>query len=1519
MARKRLNKNLVVGLTLAVFAAIVGLSFVMLRQLQQRDPAYMIEVAKRYEREEAWTTAALFYEKAWERSGDPMHLVFRGDMLLNEGEVRLAHASWQQALVSSPDLVAAHMRVIELLRESARLYGRPDHWKRLRDAAEAFLQSGSERSDEQTAFALNAKGLALVALAARGEETGSDGEEALRAAAELAVGHVDYALDLIAHYVREGRIEVGESAFQALLADHGEPGAGSSEVHLAYANFLAGQRRVDEAEEYYRRSVTLAGEDTTAVNEARLGSADFRIGQWARAARQSVAEEAADRWYKEAEALLNACIESDPDDYDPYLRLAVLYKSSERHAEAVDVCESRLSRGLSRKGIEGGRNRSQAFSLMIYGSEACVALAVEAHQANDQAQKEEWLARASRFLEDARGEVSAHPRVLTQQARIKLARGLDRQALEDLRAASDAYRQLGGVNWENRRLLARLHLKLNEAGAAKAVLDEVLDQAQRARGDDVKFWTLYAEVLFYNNEYERAVSVADRVLFVEPNNAEALRIKARAFDRLNRPAEASRTVTDPVARAVLQARERALEGDDEGAAAILIAALEEFPADVRLVGIGVRMLLSLERFAEAREVTARALEVEPDDAKLQAYAVLVRDDLSAEERDRAMLEIIQSQDDPYQQAVDLIAFYVRKGDQAKALEYVESALEHLRTKDTPAARNAAADQHRVLLQAKLATAAVSGDEESMAAARDEAVQYNVDGAGGRSIRGLYHVHRKEFDQARRLFREAVEIQPTDTRSLVRLGQCLLIAGQPDEAAAAYERALNVNPNEGEAHWGLALLAKRRGDMETYERELAICEQLIPTNKRVRAELLARDETDDPASAIARREKLLATQPDDAENLRRLAVLCEADGDLGGADRYYTRLLELEPDSKDLVVNASRYYRRTNRPGESLAVLTRYAQSRDSEVKRANAQILIASHYLDQGNLGEAESTLLAAAKQAATFEVTYSLAEFYLQTNRPNDALGWVDQALEQVGGVDPYRFASALAFKVRCLLHRRVNDVETAQRVVDELLAGSPDYAEGLLLASEVHARTGRIDKAITALSDYLARRPSDPEALFRRANHYRASGRLQAAIDDLETLKRTRGLALDLEPRLLLARLHLQAGDKELWLRELESLVEDAPDSTVALESLVDAYIREQRFTDAERIVTAQINRGSEGADARWYFLRGRISIGLGEADKAIADYQRGASLRGHSAEAIVHVLDVYLRYGRFASGIDYYESKASTEEVTPAVLGRYARLLVAAGQAEEGAQQFRDAMQLAISESAGAFRRVALDVHAAYPTPDAIRGALEVFGVNGGTESESARANAYIAAQLHRSAGEHDQSAEVFTDLIGTSAEAGERSALLRELGDSYQLAAKPELARQAYEQALEHNRDNWVVLNNLAYLLSDQLGDYSLARRHAERAVMIADNPDTLDTLGWIYVGLGEYELAIAELSRAIRLDPSAALSLYHLGEAYRRNEEFAEATNVLSDGRELASLSGDADLVGRCDGALERARRSDTSP
>ncbi|MEK7757495.1 MAG: tetratricopeptide repeat protein, partial [Planctomycetota bacterium] len=373
-------------------------------------------------------------------------------------------------------------------------------------------------------------------------------------------------------------------------------------------------------------------------------------------------------------------------------------------------------------------------------------------------------------------------------------------------------------------------------------------------------------------------------------------------------------------------------------------------------------------------------------------------------------------------------------------------------------------------------------------------------------------------------------------------------------------------------------------------------------------------------------------------------------------------------------------------------------------------------------------------------------------------------------------------------------------------------------------------------------------------------------------------------------------RSGRKDLWIAELESLAKDAPDSATAVEELARAYLQEKRLDDADRIVTAQINRtakspaaptpvsvGAINSDGRWFLLRGRISLDLGDGNKALADFRRGAEVSDFSPETVTNVLTAYLRLGRFAEGVEYFERYGGEKPTAispnarerwgenPLLVSRYAQLLAKAGNKTKAVEQFRQAMALAVADvssttleswsegSAEAIRVVADEVMATFTVDDAI-------GVFAGAPPEGpvGRASERILIRAYTAAKRYDDAAARLDGLIQTAVDSRERADLLHELGDVHQVADRADQAIRAYEEARKYDADNWITQNNLAYLLSDKRGENQAALPYAQRAVALKDNAFTLDTLGWIYVGLEQYPLAIAELSRAIRLDPDYAL-------------------------------------------------------
>jgi cellulose synthase operon protein C len=113
---------------------------------------------------------------------------------------------------------------------------------------------------------------------------------------------------------------------------------------------------------------------------------------------------------------------------------------------------------------------------------------------------------------------------------------------------------------------------------------------------------------------------------------------------------------------------------------------------------------------------------------------------------------------------------------------------------------------------------------------------------------------------------------------------------------------------------------------------------------------------------------------------------------------------------------------------------------------------------------------------------------------------------------------------------------------------------------------------------------------------------------------------------------------------------------------------------------------------------------------------------------------------------------------------------------------------------------------------------------------------------------------------------------------------------DLAMGAYEATLRINPHNVLAANNLAVLLVDHKGDpaslqkaFGLSREFEKEA----PHPLFIDTLGWVRFKMGQQEEAIRLMKDAVAKSPEMSILNYHLGIAFLRSGQRAEARTYLS--------------------------------
>jgi Flp pilus assembly protein TadD len=90
----------------------------------------------------------------------------------------------------------------------------------------------------------------------------------------------------------------------------------------------------------------------------------------------------------------------------------------------------------------------------------------------------------------------------------------------------------------------------------------------------------------------------------------------------------------------------------------------------------------------------------------------------------------------------------------------------------------------------------------------------------------------------------------------------------------------------------------------------------------------------------------------------------------------------------------------------------------------------------------------------------------------------------------------------------------------------------------------------------------------------------------------------------------------------------------------------------------------------------------------------------------------------------------------------------------------------------------------------------------------------------------------------------------------------------------------------ILNNLAYILSDFMGNPTEALRFAQTAKELAPEDAAIDdTLGWTYYRMGRYADAVRHLELAVKRGPNVRRHA-HLAMAYARHGDGVRARQML---------------------------------
>jgi tetratricopeptide (TPR) repeat protein len=141
----------------------------------------------------------------------------------------------------------------------------------------------------------------------------------------------------------------------------------------------------------------------------------------------------------------------------------------------------------------------------------------------------------------------------------------------------------------------------------------------------------------------------------------------------------------------------------------------------------------------------------------------------------------------------------------------------------------------------------------------------------------------------------------------------------------------------------------------------------------------------------------------------------------------------------------------------------------------------------------------------------------------------------------------------------------------------------------------------------------------------------------------------------------------------------------------------------------------------------------------------------------------------------------------------------------------------------------------------------------------------------------------SIDVYRDGLGNVKLYEDSIRLNFALGTAYERNDQFYEAVNTFKGLIEKERDHAPALNYLGYMLADRGEELLYALELIERAIELSpDNGAYIDSYAWVQYKLGNYEVALTELKKAVALLDDDAVIYEHLGDVYKAMGDMTEA-------------------------------------
>jgi tetratricopeptide (TPR) repeat protein len=714
-------------------------------------------------------------------------------------------------------------------------------------------------------------------------------------------------------------------------------------------------------------------------------------------------------------------------------------------------------------------------------------------------------------------------------------------------------------------------------------------------------------------------------------------------------------------------------------------------------------------------------------------------------------------------------------------------------------------------------------------------------------------------------------------------------GRYKEASIQYRNALKRDQKYGAAHYKLALVSLKVGDVAGSVFSLRRAVELVPADQpdhwdavvklsevyllagagekqymddveKFTKELLKRDpnsfdghrligdlnyskatyafKTKHPedgqaylAAATAEYSKADSVNPGQVLVSMQLARALAAKADFAGAEARYRAVIQKDKTHQSAYTELYRLYLFQNKPTEGEQVLK---LAFENNPKQLGFLTLLAMHYYGRQRRDEMVGVLNQIKSHAKDFDLAYlTVGDFYLR-------MGDGDSAIREYkeGITKDAKKKSTYQKRVIEVLMRQGKRGEAAE-LNSQILKENPNDNDARGLAATFLLDKGDIAQALAELQSVVTRAPENPVSRYNL-------GRAHAARNEREQARQQFQKAIEIRPdyilaRLALAQLQVSGAEFDAALKTAEAIL--AIDKGNVNARLIEsaALMGQKKFGDSRAMLDTMLKSNPGSPDV--LFQLGVVNLAENKFKEAEDAFRRAYQLNPANSRGLMGIVETNMAQNKTEEALKILQTESDKSPNRVDLLLAMGNTAVRAGKHDLAIQCFNRVLaQTDKGPRQG-------DLH------------LRI----GETYRRKGDANAAIQ--------ELQKARETLPDNV----------VVLKTLALVLDGAQRKPEARKIYEATLKLDPNDAVALNNLAFLLAETGGDLDDALTKAQRAKQLLPSLyEISDTLGWIYLKKNLADQAIDVFKDLVTKEPNHSTYHYHLGIAYSQKGDKTQA-------------------------------------